>query len=260
MEVEQSSELASDRDSMAVGMRRSKTMSVPVRPRRVPRILEQQELDGFRAGDPKAADDVREKCTRYVNRRFSTGLRKEDVEDVVSGALSDTWPAINSGRSLHGVNQVIVTSLERWRKRFKRAKAKARDWEVELPEPTAEDVQWDFTRRLDAENLIDWLVGIIDPTMEKALNRLSDRDRFLLAQEYGLPFAVSAPGSLPTSQEAKKKALQRARKRFNEQLEEILEEDERTGALPSDVAKVALRVVRGGKIEDVLAYMEETLQ
>lgn len=98
--------------------------------------------------------------------------------------------------------------------------------------------------------------------MSRALKELKERDRMILMTYYGLNLKVSLgikeDVATPTftSAAAEKKAIYRARTRFNHQLDDVLSSALLNTELDHGILEDALKIIRGGKLEEILAIKE----
>lgn len=228
--------------------------------------LDAEELRNLREGLDSVAiyQRLRERCLSNV-ALFSEGISREDLDEIVSDAISEAMPKIkNEGCTVEDVNQEIQRALWKFKKRCQRCLERTTSQEGHredsnlghFPDPNQGPAL------IEARDMLSHLVQHIEICMSRALKELKERDRMILMTYYGLNLKVSLgikeDVATPTftSAAAEKKAIYRARTRFNHQLDDVLSSALLNTELDHGILEDALKIIRGGKLEEILAIKE----
>lgn len=218
-------------------------------------IVRQEDFEELRAGIEKEAfERLRIACRLYA-KKFSAGITADDLEDVISSAISDVLPPLlASDDTSHEVfDSSLRKAINRHRKRSQRQRSR-------FSEPTLPDIWTDPSNQIEARDWLRELIAVIDPLLAESLERLQTKDRDMLIHFYGLDvhgYEKSPGWQWFTSQEAKKKALQRARLHFNSHLERALLLRLQDAGPLRELFETALQIVRGKQLDNLFGTIED---
>ncbi len=204
--------------------------------------IEDEILQAIRSGN----DRLRSICKAWI-RPFSTGLSKEEREDVVAEAIASAMPAMLSPQyDAAAVSEILRKELQRLQSSSRRHSFKMKDFEES--EQGRSEVSPVEEEQIATEHILD-MARIGRKLIAKAIDLLEDRDHDLLVEVYGLasigfPRRSDAPLSFPT-EGARITALSRARTSFSRLLEAMLDAAQTTLGLDPHIVEQMLRFVRG---------------
>ncbi|MCG3134764.1 MAG: hypothetical protein HMLKMBBP_02126 [Planctomycetes bacterium] len=219
--------------------------------------------------DHYAHQRIRLAVEEFVRRRRLGWVPPQEVEEVVSYAISETFHMIKDGADPREIRLEMRRAVERQVAQLRRRRSRAVPLPPELDWTARGNSIDDLIEREYARRVIE----VAESEMTAALLSLSAADRSLIADAYGIspgkdgePPTASEPGSAADAgggapgrprDEAGRKALQRARGRFSEALEAGILRRVRAGGdrdvLDSVLAFVrGMRLVRAGTVLELL--------
>jgi len=214
--------------------------------------LDLQDIVALRhdGGDRKAFERILAACHRWVSEHFSRIPSFTDCEEIVDTAI---LAVLEDLLSHHVSCKLVRRRLERqleeqrisWEEHAAQLAELAKEFKGPLCSPNSPE---------DELHLEFWMdvVREIEHCMFPALLALSEDDRSLLAQAYGLdemsdPSTTIRPRFFP-SESARRAALYRARGRFSKHLESMLNTALEVQQRERCLLEAALRIVRGKAI------------
>jgi len=220
-----------------------------------------EDLEALRTTHPQpsaeAVERVRRWARQYVKSSFGGGLTTDDLEDVVSSALTDFLEQFrdhDEQRATEAATQqsdksdnksVFVRALERHRKRAKRHAVRT----IRHSAPRVYFAKPE--QRIRLQQALDEIFRRVP----RALEMLNDRYHDLTIDAFGLPRVRRRPPSPPSPDQAHIKARHRALAQFSANLERLLRDEQKQREHP--VLEDAIAIVRGQYVEDVAAYLSE---
>jgi hypothetical protein len=205
-------------------------------------------------GDQKAFERILASCDRWISECFSRVPSHADREEMVDAAfLAVIQDLLSDQVSPKTFRCRLEWQLELQRNQWEQHVEQIMNLTKDFGQPLCTAVLPDD--RLHLEFWMD-VVREIEHCMFPAILSLSEKDRDLLAQAYGLaemndPSHASQTRTFP-SENSRRAALSRARTRFSKHLESLLVTALEVQERERCILEAALRIVRGKAISKAL--------